>query len=219
MDIVEIKRIVSNVVNRHLNEGAYKRYNVNMSYPWAKPHRTAKKMSDDELKDKLTNVWKKIYQRDNNDEQPPTNIKRLFNDIMNICGSNSERQQYLKELSKDIEKVDFDWENCDYIGDLRDHNGVKYLKYRVGGDWESPIAMFVYHDGNHIRAYIPIRGNAINLKGGKKKNEKVAFGNWDDADAEFCKSEGIDCQSARDYVEYNKDVVEKDFKKALKVVK
>lgn len=92
--------------------------------------------------------------------------------------------------------------------------------YKIGGDWELPVAVFIYFDGDTIRGYVPIRGNAINIKGGKKQNEKIAFGNNDYADAEFCKSEGIeDYMNAINYVEYNEDVVIKDFHSALKVVK
>lgn len=210
----EIRNLVRTEINRIINEGAYKTYNVNMDYPQSKPHLTAKKLSNDELKDKLTKLWIKSIE----DKEPPKDLQELFEGL--VLSAKYRRNPKLKQFYKDVSVVDFDWENYDAVGDVRDYKGIKYLLYKIGGDWELPVAVFVYFDGTTIRGYVPIRGNAINIKGGKKHDEKIAFGNNDDADAEFCKSEGIeDYMNAINYVEYNEDVVIKDFHSALKVVK
>ncbi len=210
----EIRNLVRTEINRIINEGAYKKYHVNMDYQQSKPHLTAKKLSNDELKDKLTKLWIKSIE----DKEPPKDLQELFEGL--VLSAKYRRNPKLKQFYKDVSVVDFDWENYDAVGDVRDYKGIKYLLYKIGGDWELPVAVFVYFDGTTIRGYVPIRGNAINIKGGKKHDEKIAFGNNDDADAEFCKSEGIeDYMNAINYVEYNEDVVIKDFHSALKVVK
>ena len=50
----------------------------------------------------------------------------------------------------------------------------------VNGDWEEPVAVFVYWDGKKYRGYVPTRGNAINTI------NKSAFGNDEDVDNEYC---------------------------------
>lgn len=210
----EIRNLVRTEINRIINEGGYKKYHVNMEYPQSKPHLTAKKLSNDELKDKLTKLWNNSIE----DKEPPNDLQELFGGL--VLSAQYRKNPKLKQFYKDISMVDFDWENYEPVGDIRDYKGIKYFMYKIGGDWELPVAVFIYFDGTTIRGYIPIRGNAINIKGGKKHDGKIAFGNNDDADAEFCKSEGIeDYMNAINYVEYNEDVVIKDFHSALKVVK
>jgi len=210
----EIRNLVRTEINRIINEGGYKKYHVNMEYPQSKPHLTAKKLSNDELKDKLTKLWNNSIE----DKEPPNDLQELFEGL--VVSARYRNNPKLKEFNKDLNDVEFDWENYDSVGDIRDYEGVKYLMYKIGGDWELPVAVFVYFDGKTLRAYVPIRGNAINIKAGKKHNTKIAFGNNDEEDAEFCKSEGIeDYMNAINYVEYNEDVVIKDFHSALKIVK
>ena len=60
------------------------------------------------------------------------------------------------------------------------NSGIDYLALLVNGDWEEPVAVFVYWDGKKYRGYVPTRGNAINTI------NKSAFGNDEDADNEYC---------------------------------
>ena len=42
-------------------------------------------------------------------------------------------------------------------------NGLTFYGFYMGGDWEHPIFMILYHDGKNIRLYTPTCGNTINL--------------------------------------------------------
>lgn len=62
--------------------------------------------------------------------------------------------------NKDVQKIDFDFENSEFHrrGALSD--GTEYLWCFAGGDWESPVYFVLYLDpDNRIRAYIPKDGN------------------------------------------------------------
>ena len=85
----------------------------------------------------------------------------------------------LAQVRKDI-KYDVDFENVslDHKGTTK--SGIDYLALLVNGDWEEPVAVFVYWDGKKYRGYVPTRGNAINTI------NKSAFGNDEDADNEYC---------------------------------
>ena len=85
----------------------------------------------------------------------------------------------LAQVRKDI-KYDVNFENVslDHKGTTK--SGIDYLALLVNGDWEEPVAVFVYWDGKKYRGYVPTRGNAINTI------NKSAFGNDEDADNEYC---------------------------------
>lgn len=53
-------------------------------------------------------------------------------------------------------------------------NGLVILGAMVGGDWEEPLFLCVYHDGKSFRLYIPHYGNTFNL------TTKSAFGSEQD---------------------------------------
>lgn len=74
--------------------------------------------------------------------------------------------------SKDVKKVDFDFENHevdDNDPDLATHSklpdGTEIIWAWAGGDWESPVSFVLYLDPNNkIRAYIPKNGNCYCTK-------------------------------------------------------
>lgn len=82
-------------------------------------------------------------------------------------------------ISRDLDKVQFDYENCDYTNGFSGYpagyeilpNGMPVLYVSVGGDWEHPIMFCLYYDGKKVRAYIPKEGNVWNRK------TKSAYGN------------------------------------------
>lgn len=88
------------------------------------------------------------------------------------------------KISKDLAKIDFDYENLD-VGDEcylsntgfnQLHNGFTYLLCAASGDWEQPVGFIIYWDGKALRGYIPTLGNTFNLK------HKCAFGSEPDVD-------------------------------------
>ena len=85
----------------------------------------------------------------------------------------------LGQVRKDI-KYDVDFENVDLDHKGTTKSGIDYLALLVHGDWEEPVAVFVYWDGKKYRGYVPTCGNAINTI------TRSAFGNDEDADNEYC---------------------------------
>lgn len=69
----------------------------------------------------------------------------------------------------DLDKIDFDFENCGEIEKFNDANLVQHSKLSdgtaiiwcfAGGDWEYPINFVIYlDDKNKLRGYIPSDGN------------------------------------------------------------
>jgi hypothetical protein len=93
---------------------------------------------------------------------------------------NIGEQKGTKAIAKDLQKVDFDFENCtsmEYPQNYSNYpSGYRELKpgfhvwfVNAGGDWEFPICFVIYW-GDKLRAYIPKDGNAWN------KKEKCAYG-------------------------------------------
>ena len=74
-------------------------------------------------------------------------------------------------IGKDFKGIRPDWENHDLIGGIRTVKGAPYVIMEVGGDWEIPIAIFIYHDGKQFRCYIPKKGNVY------RADLKICFGN------------------------------------------
>lgn len=96
-------------------------------------------------------------------------------------------------INKDLSKVNFDTENFwepteEPFGDYKAllgyntlPNGMAYVGFQAGGDWQYPPFFLYYFDGKNLRGYIPKNGNAWNYK----TNE--AIGNDHDEDAKFLK--------------------------------
>lgn len=80
--------------------------------------------------------------------------------------------QEMTKLFKDIGKIDVSFENVLLENNHRNYplgfkelpNGVNGYLIMVGGDWEYPVAVFMYYDGKDFRAYVPKDGNSYNKK-------------------------------------------------------
>lgn len=104
------------------------------------------------------------------------------------------------KVSKDLGKVQFDFENVDANGWMADpsgggmplkeddpmrgliglhtlENGLTFCGVRAGGDWEKPVFFIIYWDGKSLRGYIPEGGNPFNTA------TMQAYGNDEEADA------------------------------------
>lgn len=87
-------------------------------------------------------------------------------------------------VSKDLSKVNFDWENCGCdlanngpCGFWMTSTGVPMLGCYAGGDWEDPVYFVLYPESTtSIRAYMPKAGNTWNIK------TKTAWGSGDEGD-------------------------------------
>jgi len=99
---------------------------------------------------------------------------------------------YLPErIRKDLSKVEFDTENVEWVegeayagadGIVGIHtlpNGLTYLGFTAGGDWEMPIFAILYFDGKELRGYVPKNGNTWNVKTNK------AFGNAEEEEEDL----------------------------------
>lgn len=88
----------------------------------------------------------------------------------------------LPKISKDLNKVIFDFENLDEETYGVTKDGIPYLRCYAGGDWEIPVTFFIYWDGKSLRAYLPTKGNPF------RADIKTAFGSeeenggtWEDS--------------------------------------
>ena len=205
---ISMKRININESQlRLIIEGGKKRYIVNLDVELPKNGRTAAKISPKEFEEKI----KEIYERNKEDDRRFS----LDSFVYRFC--NNYRNNKPKELSTlldDISKIDYDCENIGAIGKVETRKGITYLKCYAGGDWECPILFFIYWDGKRFRGYIPTYGNAFNRK------LKRAFGNGDDEDVEFLKTQNLDCDDlysiVRD-IDYDVNACLKDFLTRVKL--
>lgn len=66
------------------------------------------------------------------------------------------------QARKDVEKIDFDFENCEGATEGKNSlpDGTAIIWCWAGGDWEYPVHFVVYLDPqDHLRAYVPSDGN------------------------------------------------------------
>ena len=141
---------------------------------------------DDEIKEKLSNI---ILNPDFKVKAGGRFAPKGGKAKLDLLDENYEKNIYLHimlqddpklaQVRKDI-KYDVNFENVslDHKGTTK--SGIDYLALLVNGDWEEPVAVFVYWDGKKYRGYVPTRGNTINTI------NKSAFGNDEDADNEYC---------------------------------
>ena len=136
---------------------------------------------DDEIKEKLSNIiLNPDFKVKAGGRFAPTGGKAkldLLNedDLYEMFEDDPKFEQVRKDIKYD---VDFENVSLDHKGTTK--SGIDYLALLINGDWEEPVALFVYWDGKKYRGYIPTRGNAINTI------NKSAFGNDEDADNEYC---------------------------------
>ena len=115
--------------------------------------------------DLIPDLYKELYGEEIYDKK----------DIHEILAESPKMEQVRKDIKYD---VDFENGYIDHRGTTKD--GIDYLAILIHGDWEEPVAIFVYWDGKKYRGYVPTRGNAINTI------NRSAFGNDEDADNEYC---------------------------------
>ena len=177
---------------------------------------------DDEIKEKLSNI---ILNPDFKVKAGGRFAPKGGKAKLDLLDENYEKDIYLHEMFQDDPKLaqvrkdikyDVDFENVglDHKGTTK--SGIDYLALLVNGDWEEPVAVFVYWDGKKYRGYVPTRGNAINTI------NKSAFGNDEDADNEYCtKYLGIKdhygCDGCKFSLPINWDACLKEFETRLVV--
>lgn len=107
------------------------------------------------------------------------------------------------QVSKDLDKVDFDTENIVWDGSFRREllgfheleNGLTFLGVQAGGDWEFPVFFIIYWDGKSLRGYIPTDGNPWNT------DTKSAYGNDEERDLENARKRYPGVFDGVDYVD------------------
>lgn len=139
--------------------------------------RKAVRISEHELVKKLYDVHLKTKYIDVGDDFDAESIN--FDCVVN-----------LPNVKKDLEKVNFDFENSyctkldtpvidesvpNLLGINTIKDGIPFLGCMAGGDWEYPLFFIIYWDGEDFRGYIPSYGNVINL------DFKCAFGSEGDS--------------------------------------
>jgi len=147
---------------------------INDDYKVKAGGRNAVKVSPDELKTIICDYIEKYA-----DDYDPTDTE--FEDFTSYLPS----LLYADIFEKD-KKYDFDCENFtieaefdvdnQYVGFQTLDNGLTFLGFWAGGDWQAPVFGILYYDGKKLRVYIPTRGNMVNRK------SKAAFGDDDEAD-------------------------------------
>lgn len=147
--------------------------------------------------------------------------------------------QSVGKISADLQKVEFDFENCEFqhqeeFGQWEGMLGYRtlyplsYIGVMAGGDWEYPIYFIIYldQDGKTFRAYIPKDGNVWNY------DTKTAFGNDDEADDAFLRKwikthlSAEDAKTVLDQelyanehcdIMFNKELIRADIQKRIEV--
>ena len=155
-----------------------KHYYIHNNVKLRKGGRTIAKMSEKQFAEKVKDF---ILKTCKNNDWLIEKITSTKSDKKIIrCLTNAIRQTYWDDnkkattkIVKDFKGISPDWENYEMYGDLRTIKGAPYIIMRVGGDWESPIAIFVYHDGKEFRCYIPKKGNPY------RDDTKKCLGNID----------------------------------------
>lgn len=143
--------------------------------------RSIKKMSDKEFAEKaksfiLSNCSDYTKERIEKTENIGKIVRRLPEAIRQIYWNDKKAKNTIK---KDFKGISPDWENFDVVGGIRHVKGAPYITMYIGGDWENPICVMVYHDGKEFRCYVPKKGNVY------REDTKRLFGNNDETDDEY----------------------------------
>ena len=197
----ELRGLVRESIKRVLKENKNKYVNMDVELPSS--GRTGVKITPTEFTEHVEKVAIEVEYEANG----KIKWKDIVNIIRNQCWK-KEHKNSLKDLFNDISKVKWDPENVDYIGDLRDYNGMPYVIVSAGGDWEIPVIFMVYWDGNKFRGYIPTKGNTFD------RQRKEALGNNEEEDNKYVRKYGVGNYND---VHYNIDACIEDFRARVKV--
>lgn len=81
-----------------------------------------------------------------------------------------DRIRFGKEFEVDHENLDFEpWWGCkdkdkaEGLLDVHTIDGLTFCGMITGGDWEGPLFMIFYWDGEKVCTYFPRKGNPLNL--------------------------------------------------------
>lgn len=127
----------------------------------------------DKVKELATKIFKEgdwVFDKINNTSSSAKIIGYLPSVIRKIYWDDKKGETKIKQ---DFKGITPDWENYDKVGNLRTVKGAPYIIMSVGGDWETPLCVMVYHDGKEFRCYIPEKGNTY------RKDTKCLLGNID----------------------------------------
>lgn len=217
--------------------------------------RKAPQTSKEEFKslliDSLFNFYEKIEDRDhslvsyvNPDKNSWTkrDLDYLLDEIIDTHETNESiiKSSKFKKIDKDIRKVELyhenlglsPWNNDELVISMT-KQGIPYITVYVVMDFGNPAEFFIYWDGKEFRAYVPFKGNLINLKtknllnGDFDENEDVRYivnqilpevSKLYSSDEELYKDfwPVLDC-SDRALLETNPDWMREDFESRLEV--
>ena len=95
--------------------------------------RTAYSMAEGDLMGLLENALQRFRYNGSTDAD-----MLLYNALSEFRG-----EAPFQKVCKDIEKIEVDSENVCYEGFVTGSNGVPALKLAIGGDWETPVRVFI----------------------------------------------------------------------------
>lgn len=139
---------------------------------------------DSDYQDYLDNI--ECFSDDKVDEEDPLPWGHAVSMLLNC----SDKIRHDKDIDVDHENIALDWSDWDthysgtaepakYLG-VHTINGFTFCGVETGGDWEYPIFVILYWDGSDIHAYIPKRGNTVNM------DTMTAFGSESDTLGNLC---------------------------------
>lgn len=213
--------MISESIKKNLITEQSNRKNINMNVEIRKGGRNAVKMTEKEFEEVLKTAWEEYFIEAKPEASYLLHKWNIGNFVYKCCYKSPKKNKDSKTLGalyKDIwcTKYKFDTENVECRGGIKMSNkGVPYLLCCAGGDWECPVCFIVYFDGSKIRAYIPLKGNAIN------RNTHAAFGGDTEKDAPFIAKEfGISEEEAKQYcdnIHFNEKACIEDFLSRIEV--
>lgn len=109
------------------------------------------------------------------------------------------------KMIKDISKVEVDGENSELI-EFKTEPFPHYFAM-MGGDWQWPVHMAIYWDGNDVRAYVPEKGHNYNTI------NKSAFGEDFNSDLKYMEKNNVEWEEGDevpvDYEEIHEKIADR----------
>jgi hypothetical protein len=101
-----------------------------------------------------------------------------------LQGNIIDLDQISDKARQDLYQYEIDTENMiNCVLGITQSSGVYYIACQIGGDWQIPVLIFIYWDGNDYRIYVPINGNCINTL------NNSAFGEDESVDSQYFQKE------------------------------